>query len=352
MAFQVYDLVTLLDVLYVFHKPNPFWLQFFPRQINFTTQKIAFDRVNADYRRLAPFVAPNVQGQVRAREGYDTVEFQPAYVKPKHIIDADQILVRQPGEALSTGTLTPIERRDAVIADILERHTQMHTMTQEWMAAQAIITGKVTISGDNYPTVTLDFRRDPSLTITLTGTATWDQTATANPLNDIYNARDQVRVLCGANVQDIVFGRTAWSHFKSRPDIQQLLNVLYRGSDTTIAQIFDNFSDDHEFLGELRGIGGNGMLRLWLYSGKYNDENSVLQDILDPDTVVGISPNVEGTRCFGAIRDHGANYQALEMFPKMWAEEDPSVEYLMTQSAPLMVPKQPNATFSIKVSSV
>ena len=64
--------------------------------------------------------------------------------------------------------------------------------------------------------------------------------------------------------------------------------------------------------------------------------------------MVGLS-DIGGVRGFGAIRDKRAGLQALEVFSKMWEEEDPSVEYLMSQSAPLMVPRNPNATFKIKV---
>jgi len=59
---------------------------------------------------------------------------------------------------------------------------------------------------------------------------------------------------------------------------------------------------------------------------------------------------MDGVRCFGAIRDKKAGYQALEFFMKNWEIEDPSHEYIMSQSAPLMVPKEPNATYSIKVA--
>lgn len=347
MSVQIYDLVTMLDILRVFKVPNPFWLQFFPSQINFVTEKVAFDKVYNDYRRLAPFVAPNVQGRVMTTEGYETMEFKPAYVKPKHIVDVDQVLVRRAGESLMTGSLTPSQRRMAVIADILYRHTQMHIMTREWLAARAIIDAKVTIQGDDYPMVTLDFRRDPSLSVTLIGAAKWDQ-PTSNPLSDIYAVRNQARVLCGTVIRDIVFGRDAWQKMINRVDVKELMNVFYRGSDTELSRVIDNFEDNYEFLGTLKGSNGNGELRCWLYSGKFRDANNVLQDMMDPTVVVGVSPDVQGVRCFGAIKDKKADYQALDMFPKMWEEEDPSVEYLMTQSAPLMVPKQPNATFNIK----
>lgn len=346
-----FDTATLLEVQRVQKAPLGFWLEkCFPKQINFETDYIAFDRVNEDYRRLAPFVAPNVQGKVMTREGSDMVNFKPAYVKPKHIVEPNDVLVRQPGEALGSGTLSLEQRRAAVVADITRRHKEMHAMTREWMAAKAIIDGKVTIQGENYPKVTVDFRRDAALTIALTGTAKWDQSSTAAPLTDLYNARRTANSKSGAVIRDVVFGANAWALFSGFSAVQTLLSNQVRGSESDFTKLTDGFEDSVEYLGTLVGAGGTGLIRMWLYSGKYRDESGVLQDILDTDTVVGVDfASVQGHRCFGAIRDGKAGFKALDMFPKMWEDEDPWAEYLMTQSAPLMVPKQPNATFSIKV---
>lgn len=344
-----YDLVTLIDVLKVQKRPMTFWLEkAFPNQINSTDDKIAFDRVNEDYRRLAPFVAPNVKGKVMAEEGYDTISFKPAYVKPKHVIDPDDVIVRRPGEAIG-GSLTPQQRRDAKVAEILDRHKSMHVMTQEWMAARAIIDASVTIVGDGYPAVTVDFRRDPSLSIALAGGARWSQ-GTATPLADIYNARAKCNELCGAVVRDVIFGKAALDYFTGFQAVKDLLKTDVRNSQTELSALADGFGDSIEYIGELRGQAGQGAVRIWLYTGQFKDEAGVLQLMLDTNTVVGADFNmVQGFRCFGAIKDGKAGFQALEMFPKVWEEEDPWQELLMTQSAPIMVPKQPNATFKIRV---
>lgn len=350
-TIELFDTTTLLDVLRVQKTPSSFWLEkCFPRQINFETEHIAFDRVSVDYRRLAPFVAPNVQGKVMAREGSDMLSFKPAYVKPKHIVDANDVLVRQPGEALGSGSMSLQQRREAVIADILRRHKEMHAMTREWMAARAIIDGKVTIEGENYPKVTVDFRRHSNLTIVLAGAAKWDQ-GTSTHLTDLKNARVAANTLSGAVIRDVIFGANAWALFSAKTDVKDLLNNQVRGSTSDFTKMTDGFEDSVEYLGALQGTGGAGLLRMWLYSGKYRDETDTLQDILDTNTVVGVDFGmVMGHRCYGAIRDGKAGFKPLEMFPKNWEDEDPWAEYIMTQSAPLMVPKQPNATFSIKVA--
>lgn len=352
MPMGIYDTSTMLEVLRVQKTPQTFWLdKFFPNQINFDTDKILFDRVNADYRRRAPFVAPNVQGKVMSLEGYDTVSFKPAYVKPKHVVDIDTPFIRRPGESLMTGSMTPAQRRDAAVAEILARHNDMHAMTREWMAARAVIDGKVTVEGENYPAVTVDFLRDASLTVTLAGAAKWDQ-ATSTHLADIFNARRNSNTLCGAVIRDIIFGADAWALFSTKADVKALLDNTVRGSDTNFTKLNDGFEDSFEYVGTLVGVNGSGLVRMWVYTGKYRDESGTLVDMMDSKTVVGVDAGMlQGFRCYGAIKDGKAGFQALDMFPKMWEEEgDPWAEYVMTQSAPLMVPKQPNASFSIKVA--
>jgi hypothetical protein len=350
MAVELYDTRTMLEVQRVQKRPLIFWLtNFFKKQINFQTDEIVFDRVSEDYRRLAPFVAPNVQGKIMKLEGYDTVRFKPAYLKPKHVVDADTAIARQPGESLDTGSLTLEQRRDAVIANILERHKNMHVMTQEWMAANAVINGYVDVEGDGYPKVRVNFNRDAALTATLTGTAKWDQ-STSNPLADIKTMRVKANDVCGATIRDIIFGSAAWASFSSKLEIQELLDTMSRGSDTDFTKLNDGFGNSVEYLGRLSGANGAGITRLWLYTGQYVDETGTVQLFLPTNAVVGVDGDMlDGYRCFGAIKDGKAGFQALEMFPKMWEEEDPWVEYVMTQSAPLMVPKQPNASFKLIV---
>ena len=346
---NILSTATLLDVQRVQKSPMGFWLEkCFPKQINFTDEFIAFDRVNEDYRRLAPFVAPNVQGKVLTREGSDMVSFKPAYVKPKHIVDINDPIVRMPGEALG-GDMTPEQRRNAVVASLLAKQKQMIQNGREWMAAKAIIDGKVDIEGENYPKVTVDFRRDASLTSTLLGAAKWD-TSTATPLADIKNMRRQSNTLCGAVIRDIIFGANAWALFSEFADVKELLSTQSRGSESNFTKLVDGFDDQVEFLGELKGVNGAGLIRMWMYSAKMRDESNTLTDVLHTDEVVGVDfATVNGHRCFGAIRDGKAGFKALDMFPKMWETEDPWAEFIMTQSAPLMVPAMPNASFKIRV---
>lgn len=345
MAGNIYDSTQLLEVVRTIKTLNPFWLSFFPSQINFTTEDIAFDRVNTDYRRLAPFVAPNVQGRVQGRSGYDTVSFKPAYVKPKDVVDPSLDIVRQAGETLGSGSLTPEQRRNAVIAEILRQHKTKLVNRNEWLAARAVIDGQVTIAGEDYPSVTVNFRRHSSLSYQLLTTARWSET-TGKPLDDIKAAKLNAHSRSGFKITKLVFGANAWNYFTQRVDIKEFMNKNYGGMNTNVTLMYDGY-EGQEFLGVIQGLDGGGKIEAWLDTSKYVDEAGVEQFFLDQDTVVGVG-GIEGIRCFGAIRDV-REMRALEQFTKMWVQEDPSVEYIMSQSAPLMVPKRPNASFKIKV---
>lgn len=347
MAGNVYDMSTLLEVSRHIKTVTPFWLTMFPRVITFDTPEIFFDKVDLDYRKIAPFVAPNVQGRPSKLSGYNSVSFKPAYIKLKDPVDPNMLIERKAGEALGTGSLTPAQRRAATIAEILRIHETKLINRLEWMACRAIVDAAVTVAGDDYPTQTVDFQRHASLTYTLLTTAQWDET-TGTPLADITTARANANSRSGAVIRRVIFGGTAWDLFTTRVDIKALMDRNYGGLRVEIQRAADAF-EGTEYMGTYGGVFGGGQIELWVDRSKYVDEAGNEQYFLPQNVVVGAS-DVEGVRCFGAIKDLKAGLVPLEKFQKMWEEEDPSAEFILTQSSPLLVPKKPNASFKIIVN--
>ena len=349
MAGAVYDLTTLLPVLQVQKTLPSFWLKYFPSTVTFDTDEIAFDKVWTDNRRLAPFVVPNVQGRVSGLSGYETRTLKVAYIKDKNVLDYTLPFKRMAGENLSTGSMSPEARRMALIGQMLADQKQRLTNRFEWLAAKAVIDGKVTISGEDYPSTLVDFRRHANLTITLTGAAKWDQ-ATGAPLTNLKAARVESNYRSGARITTCVFGATAWDLLTTRVDLRAQMQTQIDGYGTRVSMMADGY-EGYEYMGVIQGLDGSGRLECWVNTAKYVDDTGAEQFVQDQSTVVGVSrDSLRGFRCFGAIKDKNAQFRALEMFPKVWEEEDPAVEFMMTQSAPLMVPGDPNASFSIKVA--
>lgn len=342
---DIFDTTTLQGVIRVQKPPTTYWLDnFFDRTLTFETEQILFDTV-VDTRRLAPFVAPNVQGRVMSRNGYSTKTFRPAYTKPKHVVTPQQAIPRMAGEQIG-GSLSLGERWNAIVAENMRKEKESIMRLWDWMACRAVVDGAVTVVGDDYPSVTVDFGRDPSLSIQMAGTARWNQLSTAEPLLDITAARQSAFDIGRSPITRLTFGLNAWAFFTANQSVKDLLSTIVRGSDTVFQRAIPQGAP-FQFMGILAGQGGIGALELWTYNDMYQDDTFTEVSYLDQNTVVGTGGNIQGVRCYGAIQDKRAGLVATDMFPKMWDVEDPSLTYTMTQSAPLMVPAQPNGSFRI-----
>lgn len=350
MALELYGTTTLVGVQQRQQVDDLFWLDTFARdQINFETEEIAWERVNPK-RKLAPFVSPRAQGRVMKREGSTSETFRPAYVKPKHEVNPFQARPRRVGEAIG-GSLTLEQRYNAIVAENLAEEANMIRRRWDWMVAKAMIDGRVVISSEDgdYPEVEVDFKRDASLDTTILGTAQWGE-VDADPLADINLHRRRVYSAGGGRIDRLVMGLDAFDRMFADETVQKLLKTDgNRGEASTLSSL-SSPDASVEYRGVLQGANGQGRLEIHTYSGTYHDYDGTEQQIMDPMDVVGVGSQLRMTRCFGAIMDKRAQLRALELFPKLWDQEDPSQTFTMTQSAPLMTPGEPNASFRLKVA--
>jgi hypothetical protein len=237
------------------------------------------------------------------------------------------------------------------VTNNLRLEREMIERRWDWMACKAVVDGKVVVAGDDYPTVTVDFLRDPSLTIQLLTTARWSQTGTAAPLTDLGNAVSAAFNLGNSPINRLIFGTTAWGNFTKNAAVLDLLNNQKRNGTSEFSTIPLINNANYQSMGTINTIGGR--FELYQYANWYSDVDSngdlTVRQFLDPTYVVGVGPNMDGAALFGAIMDADANFMAeATVFPKMWKENDPSVVYTMSQSAPLFAPLNPDNTFVIK----
>lgn len=305
----------------------------------FDTETINFD-VILGRRRVAPFCSPLVAGKVVAAQGRQVNTFQPAYIKDKRRIAPGEGLKRAIGERIG-GSLTAQERLDAYIAGQLKDQVDMVNRRLEIMAVEALRTGKVTVVGDEYPSQVVDFQRDAALTVAdLAGGEIWS-TGTAKPLKKL-NAWAKLGLQkSGAFLQDVILGLDAWDSFSDNADVKAMLD----NRNTTNASMAAGAQPQEG--GVFRGtIGG---FNIFTYGGWYVDPaDDTEKEIFPAGEVVMTSGAIEGVRAFGAILET-KTLKAFPYYPKTWEEQDPSVEWVMLQSAPLMVPSRANASLKVKV---
>lgn len=346
---QIYDTATLYGVIRdddMMQPPSNYWLQFYGEQINFTDEYVDFTKI-AGNRKLAPLVVPTAQGVPIYSAAERMVRVKPAYIKPKDPVTATRMIKRAAGfgELQSVTPLTPQARYNAIVADIMREHRRAIERRWEWMAAEATIYGSVTLEDERYPRTVVDFGRAAGLSVTLTGGDRWGQ-AGVSILGLIEQWRGRARAAkFGGPLNRITVGANAWEVMKADEEIRELLKLdlrAYNNGLTLNLGIREGL--------EVETVGNiSGTLRVDVYSDYYEAPDGTPVPFLDPDDIVMTGPGLRGVRCFGAIQDVAAQFQAVEIFPKMWPEQDPSATFIMNQSAPLMVPVNPNCSFRATV---
>jgi hypothetical protein len=343
---SIFSTEDMLGAMWEMKELQPFWLKWFPTVINFETEKIEWSKI-PERRRLAPLVLPTIQGKPVYGAGERLHSVQPAYVKPKDAVSPSRLLRRASGfgELGQVRPLSPKERYDAIVMDILREHRDTIMRRWEWMASRAIIHGEIILEGEGYPRTIVDFERDSSLRVVLAGNDQWSNVDADIPgqLDDWLDAMH--KAYFGRPGKDIVMGPNAWKGFRKNKAVKELLNTELRGP---VASIDIGIGDGTPY--QFRGL-FNSNLNIWTYSEWYQEPDGTVANYLDEDDVVLLaSPNeIDGLQCFGSILDAEASLMPLGIFPKMWHDKDPSATIIMCQSAPMMVPVNANATLHATV---
>uniref|UniRef100_UPI0035D044B8 major capsid protein n=1 Tax=Bartonella sp. AC66GZZY TaxID=3243458 RepID=UPI0035D044B8 len=202
------------------------------------------------------------------------------------------------------------------------------------------------VAGEDYPTKIFDFKRDPALTLALTGAAKWDS-VDAPALDHLEDWASLVQEKSGAVARVVIMDPQAWRHFRKNKQVGGQLEIR-RGTNAMI-------STDLIVRGQVnetaRYVGSIGDFDFHVYNDVYVADDGSTQNLLPDYTVLLVSQGqLEGTRCYSMIMDEKAAFKVLRYFSKSWLEEDPAVRRLLMQSAPLVVPYRPNASLCARVA--
>lgn len=321
-------------------RPSTFLLnRYFPFIQTETSEEIHFDVIDRT-RRLAPFVSPVVAGKVVQASGHTTKTFKPAYIKAKTPWDPNRPLKRAAGESIG-GAMSPMERLEMLMVQTMIEHDEMVFRRMEVMASEALRAGTVTVQGDDYPTQVVDFGRQAALTKTLTSGDRWGEMG-VSPLGDINRWALEALQASGAKPVDVTLDIDAWNLLIADEAFKTRLDT--RWVDNAVMSLGGPNAQGGTYMGTVDGF------NFFVYADWYIDPaDGQEKPILPSHTVILSGQALEGAQAFGAIRDEAAGYQALPIFPKSWVEQDPAVRYVMSQSAPLVVPTRVNHSLCVTV---
>lgn len=341
---RLFTTTALLGIVNSLIRPNRWILdKFFPNLVTFDTAEVTFD-IELRRRRVAAFAAPMSEGRVVLEQGYDTQTFSPAYIKEITPLTPLTSFKRAIGETIGGGELTPMQRQELRIVQILADQTDAIIRRKVLMGVEALVHGRNTVEGEGYPRKVVQFRRSAGLKLDLAGSDKWSEPG-SNPVADLQRWMHLVHKTEGAVVTDAVLDPDAFEAAWTNEEFRKALDNRNMIVSADGIQVGPTLSED--------GVTFKGMigsLAVWVYSDYYEDPvTKAVLPFLDSGRVLLASAQVEGSQLQGAIIDEDANLQAFEFFPKSWPQPNPSLRMIMTQSAPLVVPKRPNATFSAKV---
>ncbi len=339
MSIDLFNTRTLLAAIEQAKPPRNFLQEmFFPEVPALDSEYIDVD-IWKGKRRLAPFVRPTAEGKLVERTGYSTSSYKPPYIKQKMATTVKDVIRRQMGNTIYQGS-NPGQRAAEQLGRDMTELWNMIRRREEWMAAQVLFDGTVNIVGDGINDV-IDFQMPASHKVTLTGTALWTDTATADPIGNLRTWRRLIAQDSGTNPPVAILGSAVADALFKYTGANFTLNT--RRADFGEINLTDVQESGATYLGELpRG------LELYTYDEYYIDEvTGVETPMVPPDRIYIGCRNSRSALHHAVIQDLESSF-AVPYFAKSWVEEDPSVRMLMMQSAPLVAMHQPDCFMSIK----
>lgn len=350
MPIDIFDTRTMLEAVEQMKRPGRFLRDtFFPGQEQFDTETVDVDIIKGK-RRMAPFVSPIAEGRLVESIGFSTSSLKPGYVKPKMVTTAADLLKRLPGEMLYGGGLGPEQRAQQKLGKDLAEMLDQIDRREEWMAAQALNAGAVTmtIKGETADkTVQVDFQMDATHKITLAGNDLWSDTVNSDPVAKLAEWSRTIRQDSGVSPTDAVMGSDACTAFLNHPTVQKFMDMRQVDMGKIDPQ---QLPEGVTYVGRLKAP--SIQIDIWTYDEWYVDDAGDEQPMIPVKKVWLGSRRAKNTKLYAVIQDIEAiegGQAAVQRFPKSWITKDPAVRWLMVQSAPLMALNQPDAFISAQV---
>ncbi len=311
---------------------------FFRRVETFPTDRIDVDFVKGN-RRLAPFVHPKVGGKTVPNAGYQTASYKPPLMAPNTITTAESLLNRLAGENPYSGR-TAAERATEKLGRDFEELEDMITRREEWMAAQAIFTGKIPIVGEG-----LEEEIDFSFTNTekITDAKKKWTAETADPIADIKEWRSKVQEKGHVNCDVAIMSQDTAHAFLKNKIVKELLDTKAYDLATIAPKELPNGAT---YLGTLHELG----LDIYEYNEFYLDDwtdpsNPTQKPLVPEKTVALLSTASQFGRYYGAvtiINDDTKAFETVEgeMVPETWVERNPARRFVQLNSRYLPVPTE------------
>ena len=349
-SVSIYEPRTMMGVIRKMPPVHTFFRStFFSNEKTFTTETVDMD-YKKGARRLAPFVSRTIGGKAVPNTGYETRTYKPTMIAPDKITTIDDLLVRQPGEQLYSGR-TPAQRAVIKMREDFTDLREMILRREEWMCAQAMLTGKIVVVGEGVKDV-IDFRFSNLLDISADKKKNWKNGTEHNKYADLKAWHERVQKDGFTNCNVCIMASDVATTFLMDETIQKLLDTR----NYALAVIKPTQKENNvTYLGTIHELG----LDLYQYNEWYVDdwtdpENPEELPMVPDGTMMMASTNARFSMYYGAIHMLNQKTEKWETVegkyvPDTFIEKRPDRRFLSLQSAPVPVPHEVDSWITVKV---
>ncbi len=363
--YELWQRSRLLGVMRDVKREDWYFGQFFPDSNTFLSDEdyIDFEKLPIHSRKLAPYVLPKGRGLSVYDDSARAYRFRPANVVVEESVDDDKGLVMLAGIDASMlhpelNLRDPMVRRTLLKAAMTEQAMLAIRRRWEHQRARSIIDGYLDITYLSGETYHVDFQRNAGHTEILTAGNRFGDSG-VSILDTIQRILDTMNnAEFGGVPVRITMGGGAWSIVRRDAEIAKAMDAFRVYNVVTIERgiVSGGPNGGKVFkVGEIP-VGGNSgqAIELWVNNETYTQNGVQVRYVGTNEVVFTSTPEaIMGVSAFGRIKDIDAKFQAIPIFPKNFVTgERVKVENMSFESAPLMVPINPNATYKLTATNV
>ena len=347
---SIYEPRTMMGVIRKLPPVHTFFRStFFSREKTFVTKSVDMD-YKKGARKLAPFVSREIGGKVVPNTGYTTETYTPPFIAPDRVTTIDDILDRQPGESLYSGR-TPAQRAVIQMSEDFTDLREMILRREEWMCAQAMLTGKIVVLGEGVKD-TIDFRFTNLIDISKDAKRKWKGGTVQNKYADLKAWHEKVQKEGFTNCNVCIMASDVVTEFLMDEQIRKLLDV----KNYALAVIKPTQKENNvTYIGTIHELG----LDLYQYNEWYVDDwtdpaTPVELPMVPAGTLMMASTHAKYSMYYGAIsilnqRTEKWETVAGKYVPDTFIKKRPDRRFLSLQSAPVPVPHEVDSWLVAKV---
>lgn len=349
-AVSIYEPRTMMGVIKKLPPVHTFFRStFFSHEKTFVTKSVDMD-YKKGARKLAPFVSREIGGKIIPNTGYTTETYTPPFIAPDKVTTIDDILDRQPGESLYSGR-TPAQRAVIQMSEDFTDLREMILRREEWMCAQAMLTGKIVVLGEGVKD-TIDFQFTNLLDISADKKKNWKNGTEHSKYADLKAWHEKVQKDGFTNCNVCIMASDVVTAFLMDEQIQKLLDV----KNYALAVIKPTQKENNvTYIGTIHELG----LDLYQYNEWYVDDwtdpaNPVELPMVPAGTLMMASTHAKYSMYYGAIsilnqRTEKWETVAGKYVPDTFIKKRPDRRFLSLQSAPVPVPHEVDSWITVKV---